>query len=164
MSNEILTQARVKELFDYDGENLIRRVACWSAKAGDVVGKATGKYRRVTVDKKPYLVHRLIWLWVYGEWPNGDIDHLNGHGLDNRIENLRVVTPLMNQRNRKKQSNNSSGITGVCWHKQAGKWMARIKINRKYAYLGLFDCKYRAASTYELAKQLHGGYTSRHGK
>lgn len=75
-------------------------------------------------------MHRLI-----NETPIGkDTDHINHDRLDNRRENLRTVTRQMNNFNRKPELQQ-----GVCFHKKANKWMARIKLNGKEKYLGLFD-------------------------
>ena len=50
---------------------------------------------------KPYRAHRVIWALVHGEWPEGQIDHINGVRDDNRLENLRVVTNQDNQKKHK---------------------------------------------------------------
>ena len=166
MTNEILTQARVKELFDYDGKQLIRKTNVSSnARAGDVAGYITDEgYRRVHVNNKMYTAHRLIWLWVYGYFPKGQIDHINGKPDDNQIKNLRDVDQSANMRNQKKRTDNKSGITGVYLHQKTGKWHANIWLDNRCRYLGSFDCKYRAASVRHFAMELIGGYTARHGK
>lgn len=68
-------------------------------------------------------------------------DHINRNPFDNRKSNLRQATASENSMNRGLQSNNTSGITGVCWDKRREKWMAYIKINHKNIYLGTFDDK-----------------------
>jgi len=165
MNTQSLTLSHLNKLFYYDGRNLIRRVARGGQKVGDVAGNVskTRGYRRITVDRKTYSVHRLVWFMVYGKWPDNEIDHINGVRDDNRIKNLRDVTASINLRNQNIYDNNSSGITGVCWHKATEKWQARIYLNGKRKHLGLFDCKYRAASTRMFAQEIDGGYTSRHG-
>lgn len=68
------------------------------------------------------------------------VDHINGNTLDNRKNNLRIVTSSENQQNRRgAQRNSKSGVRGVCWHKQRGKWTTRIRINGQRIYLGLYD-------------------------
>jgi hypothetical protein len=71
--------------------------------------------------------------------PKGlQVDHINGDRLDNRRENLRVVTVSVNQFNRKHLNrNNRSGVRGVGY--QDGKWRARINVNGEDHYLGRFD-------------------------
>lgn len=65
-------------------------------------------------------------------------DHKNRNPLDNRKENLRKATAQENAINRTKQKNNTSGFTGVFWHKQSNKWRARIKVNGKEIHIGSF--------------------------
>lgn len=77
-----------------------------------------------------------------------EVDHINGNKLDNRKVNLRKVTSSQNKCNRPLQRNNSSGLRGVIWNKQRGKWMAQIKSKNQYHYLGLFTEKKDAALAY----------------
>lgn len=70
------------------------------------------------------LAHRVAWAVTFGEWPQNEIDHINGLRTDNRLSNLRDVTREMNKRNVKRQSNNRSGATGVRHHRTG--WRARI--------------------------------------
>jgi hypothetical protein len=65
-------------------------------------------------------------------------DHKDGDGLNNLRSNLRKATPSQSQCNRGKQSNNSTGVSGVSWHKKAGKFEAHVKLHGKKKYLGLF--------------------------
>lgn len=67
------------------------------------------------------------------------IDHIDGNGLNNQRDNLRLATPSQNAMNRPKQNNNTSGYKGVSWSKKSGKWIAKIKVNGKSIYLGSFD-------------------------
>lgn len=78
---------------------------------------------------------RMHKLFIDGQY----IDHINGNTSDNRKSNLRVATKSQNGMNRDLQLNNTSGVTGVYWHKQLGKWVAYITINREYIYLGSFN-------------------------
>lgn len=92
--------------------------------------------------------------------PKGiDTDHINGHGWDNRVNNLRICTKSQNSANRGKQENNISGFKGVTWNTQKKKWMAQIQANRKYKNLGYFSIKEEAAIVYnEAAKKYHGEF------
>ena len=167
MTKEILTQARLKELFDYDGENLIWRnpLKHSPVRVGDVAGWVDPRgYRTIIIKRKPYYSHRLIWFLVYGDWPKNEIDHIDQNPLNNKIENLRDVSKSINQRNAKKRINNTSGITGVSWDKVSGKWMVRICFDKKQRNLGLYTDKYRAASIRHFAMEIEGNYTARHGK
>ena len=165
MNNEILTQSRLKELLHYDGENLIWRVRpAQHVKVGDFAGCVNPcGYITIKVDKKSYQGHRLIWLYIHGSFPVNGIDHINGNKLNNRIQNLRDVSPKTNRKNSKISSTNTSGITGVSWSKKSGKWQSQIDVDGVKIWLGYFDCKYRAASVRHLAMEIEGGYTKRHG-
>lgn len=65
-------------------------------------------------------------------------DHKDRNELNNRKYNLRVCTQQENCRNRSLMSNNKSGVTGVCWNKRDGKWVAYIKTSESNLYLGNF--------------------------
>lgn len=95
-------------------------------------------YRVGAVLAKPLLAHRVIWGVVTGMWPKGQIDHINGDRLDNRIENLRDIPAAENSRNRKSQHNSVTGVSGVTWHPRDEIWQARIGVNGKRRHLGYF--------------------------
>lgn len=88
-------------------------------------------YKQGTILKKKYLAHRVAWALHYGFWPSGEIDHINGNKVDNRIDNLRDVNHRENGLNQKLKSNNKSGVNGVLWDKSIGKWSARIMVDGK---------------------------------
>lgn len=69
---------------------------------------------------------------------NGRVDHRNRNKLDNRRCNLRPATNVQNRVNCDLRATNTSGFTGVCWHRAASKWVAFIGVNKKKKYLGLF--------------------------
>jgi hypothetical protein len=82
-----------------------------------------GRKNRVTV--------KMHWLLVDKHY-----DHADRNPLNNRKSNLRPATAQENARNHNKQKNNSSGVTGVYWHKSKRVWTATIVINKKKIYLG----------------------------
>lgn len=81
------------------------------------------------------------------------IDHIDGNGLNNLIENLRRCTTQQNLYNRSKTKANTSGYKGVSRHKN--KWRAKIKINGKLIHLGLFETPDKASFAYENAAKKH---------
>lgn len=94
------------------------------------------------------LLHSLI----MGNAPAGmEIDHINGEKADNRVANLRWATKSQNNRNRGRQSSNTSGLIGVYWHKAAGKWRSQIKVNGRRTHLGYFTDRGEAAIAYDKA-------------
>ena len=100
-----------------------------------------------------YRAHRIIYAMHHGVDP-GDmqIDHINGVGTDNRIENLRLATSQENNRNRRIAKNNTSGIRGVCWDRFKKKWKAYIMIHGRLYNLGDFDSLDSAKKTRESAE------------
>lgn len=86
------------------------------------------------------------------------IDHINGNGLDNRKENLRVVTHQQNAWNTKKRKG-SSIYKGVRWFAQTNQWFVQICKDCKVLYIGLFDNEQHGAMAYDIwAKDLFGEY------
>lgn len=84
----------------------------------------------------PILLHRYLF-----DFPTGKmIDHINHNTLDNRRENLRVVTNSENSQNRDpKTIKSKSGIRGVTYDKQTGKWRVRFTKDGKTVHLGRFS-------------------------
>lgn len=164
----MLTYERASELLRYEPETgklywkCRRQKIRIGSEAGSLSSVGRNTYRRIMIDGRLYLTHRIAWLIYYGGWPENQIDHCDGDGLNNRIENLRNVTQGENQKNQRMPRNNTSGFTGVFWHKQKEKWQSQIKINGKRKYLGRFDDIYEAASAYRKMADANG-YTERHG-
>lgn len=142
MVTQILTQKRLKELLSYNPEtgDFINKVfRGLRAMPGEMAGNvSSGGYIDITIDKRKYKAHRLAWFYTYGVWPTNNIDHINRVKIDNRISNLRDVTQVQNGQNKTKHKNNTSGHTGVVWHKREQQWRARIRLNGKDIYLGGF--------------------------
>ena len=111
--------------------------------------------RREKNSGKIILMHREIMKAKKGEY----VDHINGNGLDNRIENLRICTQQENTRNKKKPIHNTSGYKGVCWDKQMKKWRVQIKHKNTNSYIGLFNDLITAAKEYDKkAKEIFGEF------
>jgi len=165
MGKTAITQQQLMELLKYDAHS---GVFIWlvdrgrKAKAGAVAGciRPDG-YRSIIICGRSYRAHRLAWLYVHGKWPVLDIDHLNGNGDDNRIANLRDVTTSVNCQNQRRATvKNVSGVLGVSFHKRTGKYQAKIKLDGKSIYLGLFATPELAGDAYLQAKRsLHPGCT-----
>jgi len=152
-----ITADYVRQIFAYDENsgNLIwknrpiehfatqRACGTWNKRfAGKRAGHITAAgYILIEISGKPFLAHRLVWLYVNGNWPNNQIDHINGIRQDNRIFNLRDVLHKTNGKNTKMPSHNTSGHIGVSFHKKAKKWRAYIKVNQKNLHLGIFNSK-----------------------
>nr|WP_175479900.1 HNH endonuclease signature motif containing protein [Paracoccus homiensis] len=106
--------------------------------------------------------HRVAWAVIHGRWPNGEIDHINGDRSDNRLANLREVTKRENHRNMAIRSDNTSGVTGVYWAREKGKWAAYIKADKMVA-LGRYDTFAEAVAARRAAEKVLG-YHPNHGR
>ncbi len=137
-----LTQEELKRILDYNPDNGLftwkvgnnRRV-----KIGDIAGTNSNGYITIAINNKQYKAHRLAWLYMEGYLPENKVDHINRVKDDNRWVNLRIVSDQCSVRNRGEFKNNKSGVTGVCWGKNANKWYSQIKVNYKLIYLGYFE-------------------------
>lgn len=88
-------------------------------------------------------------------------DHINGDTLDNRDENLRVVTASQNAANSKHRKHNTSGHRGVFWHKASGKWCVRVRFNNKHFYGGYFsDLHLASEAQRRLSADIHAEFKS----
>jgi len=117
-------------------------------EAGCVSKNGHTAYRRVKINGKLYMAHRLVWTMYYHADPKLDeVDHKDGNGLNNRITNLRRVPPSFNRRNlvRKRRLQQA----GVYWNEKLNKFEVNGKDNGRQIYLGLFESE-REAVTHRL--------------
>lgn len=139
-SNSPKSDEAMRSIFSYNHETGdVEHLVCGKWKLVRSIydhKKSRTPYYRVNTGGKFYLAHRIAWFLHYGEWPNGQIDHVNGNGLDNRIVNLRCVSGKENIRNCRLSKNNTSGVNGV-WV-QGGRFVAEIMVNRKKISLGSY--------------------------
>ena len=162
-SNE-LTQAELKDLITYNPET---GIATWKTPTSNRVRKdrpasyTNQGYVFLRINNKLYGVHRLAFLYMSGVIP-AEVDHIDGNRANNAWNNLRSVTRAENNRNRRRQYNNTSGTTGVIWDRNRNKWRASIKLNGKTKYLGRFSTKEAAAAARQRA-QKNLGFSDRHG-
>lgn len=154
-----ISAEEVRKALHYDAETGVFRrngASAKSGKHGRAVGwiNATG-YLRIGVRGRAYMAHRLAWLYVHGEWPRHQVDHIDGCRTNNRIANLRDVTHAENCQNlRKAHSKSSHGFLGAA--RYGSKWTAFIQTNHKKVRLGVFESPEQAHEAYVAAKrQLH---------
>ena len=122
--------------------------------------KANG-YLSVSLDKKDFLVHRIIFKMMTGKNPRAEIDHRDGRRSNNRWRNLREATRGQNSVNCPIKRHNRCGYKGVTFHAETGKWRARIRANNVIHSLGLFDTAASANLAYNLAATvLHGEFAN----
>lgn len=156
MATAILTAARLRELLSYDhdsGDFRWRGKPRQSVNVGDVAGYVTSAgYVRIKIENSRYMAHRLAWLYVYGDWPAGEIDHINGVQGDNKIFNLRILSRRGNQHSQTKVPVNSkSGERGVT--QKGGRFVARIFNDGASINLGTYNTKMEAKAAYWTAKK-----------
>lgn len=144
----MITQHELWEMFYYDADDgvLVHR---YTVQEGKRMGETAGSphnagYIQLSIQRKKYLAHRLIWLYVHGEHPF-QIDHINGNRSDNRIINLRECSYSQNHGNRKKQSNNTSGFKGVAYSRSDDRWVVDVCGVR----IGQYKTKEEAAKVYD---------------
>ena len=176
-----LNISKIKELFDYKDGNLIwrerpkehfRGERAWASWHSRFCGKPVGSFNRegymtTTIigvgTKKDFKIHRLIWVWHYGRWPKGEIDHIDHNRGNNKIENLREVSRKENAKNLSISKLNSSGVSGVTWDRTLCKWVAKIRVEGKTHHIGVFDSIEEAENAREAAKEKYG-YHKNHGR
>lgn len=161
----LLTQAQIAHAFDYNPETGILK---WKNPTGS---RVRAGYVAGTPDKDGYLqtrifgltikVHRLIFLYMEGSFPNGEVDHINRIPSDNRWSNLRIVTRQQNCWNTGMRSHNSSGVKGVSWCNQKSKWRGLVTFRGKYHHVGYFeDIRDAEAAVRSRRSEMHGEFTS----
>lgn len=160
----MLTAEKLRDVLEYNSKTgkfkwRVKRQGVKLDKSAGVVNGAG--YEQIQIDGKRYLSHRLAWLYSYGEWPKGILDHVNRDRSDNRIENIREATRSENSVNAKVRSNNRIGLKGVSFNKQRNKFMAKIKHNGKIHFLGLFNSAKQAHQAYCIAaRKFYGEFVN----
>lgn len=153
----MLTQARLKEVLRYDRRSGVFYWLAMPGRRSDLVGARAGSlsgsgYMYIRTAGKTYSAHRLAWLYVYGRFPNGELDHKNRNPADNRIVNLREANRSQSTGN--SRSYGSSGLRGA-FLVRGTKWRATIK----NIHLGYFDTAEQAHTAYcRAAKKLYGTF------
>lgn len=164
MSN--LTSEILRSLVQYDPDTgAFTRIAhvfsetgrrSGQSKLGPMLRKPNAiGYIIFSVNRKNFSAHRLAWLYMTGEWPDGDIDHINGNRSDNRWANLRLTDATLNQQNqRKAKAGSIVNLLGVTVDKESGKYVAQITHNYKHIHLGRFNTAEEAYAAYLGAKRV----------
>lgn len=161
-----LSPKQVRELLYYDP---VAGIFKWRAsvsrrmRSGMAAGTVNSNgYLIITIRGRLYTAGRLAWAYVRGEWPQQQIDHVNGNRLDNRFANLRDVPPRINCENlRPFNKANKTGLRGVrVTSTRQVKFAAEIKVRGKIHRLGYFPNPEAAHAKYVEAKRLlHEGCT-----
>lgn len=159
---DALTAEEANSLLDFDPDSgilswkyrlgLSGKASNWNKRyAGhQILGVNGHGYVQLSIHKRKYEAHRIIWLMARGSLPTRKIDHKNGIKTDNRLNNLREATTAQNAWNSKK-------ARGASIHAQTGRWQSRISLNGTSKFLGLFDSELEAMEAYKLACIAHRG-------
>ena len=157
----MITQDQLKELLKYNPETGLfywQKSSRWTT-IHSVAGTTKDTYVKIRINGKNYYAHRLAWLYTYGIWPKGDIDHKNRDKKDNRLVNLREATRSQNKYNVGLTLANNSGHKGVQWVGCRQKWRVDCRVGGVQYYLGLFSTVKEANKVYnEFAKRHHGEF------
>lgn len=152
----VVTQEYLMRVIEYDrttGDFRWKGPTSRNVKAGGLAGyvRPPDNYLQIGVMGRQYRAHRLAWLYCYGSFPDGFLDHKNGNRLDNRIDNLRIVTNAENMQNmRSHRADSTTKVLGV--ERKGRKFSACIAANGKRFYLGTFPTVEEASAAY-LAKK-----------
>ncbi len=161
----MLSAKRLHELLNYSPDTGVftRRVRTSQGnRAGDVAGGPhNAGYWNISVDGRRYLAHRLAWLYVHGEWPPSEIDHIDGNRNNNQIANLRIASRSLNQQNRTRPTkHNQLGVLGVYYSKRRGRFVASLRNEGRNVHVGEFATAAEAHDAYVSTKRvLHSGCT-----
>lgn len=161
------TAEQVREALDYNretGEFVWLRTLSVRAPAGKRAGSYRLRgYRSISLWGKSYYEHRLAWLLVTGEWPEDEVDHINGVGTDNRWVNLRAASRAQNGRNKRLPRNNTSGFKGVTFCHRDRLWLAQLEVAGKHYFLGRHRTPEKAHAAYLAAARKYYGEFARAG-
>jgi hypothetical protein len=155
MKTPTLTFARSHELINYNADTgeMTWKVQQGKSKKGSIVGSVQAGYRKTTIDKEQIKAHRLCWFMVNGVWPSGQIDHIDGNKLNNKISNLRDVSMSVNMQNRYSVKRKNNDLPYGVTISPSGKYIANIRV-------GVFKTKEEASEAFMRAKRLiHEGCT-----
>lgn len=137
----------------------------WNSRyAGTKAGSVSDQgYLKICLLGRQERAQRIAWIYETGSLPDGEIDHINGDRMDNRISNLRDVTRLQNTRNKRQLDSNTSGVTGVSLNRPTGRWRAYITENQKRHHIGYYVTLEEAASARKAAEGKIG-FHENHGR
>jgi len=175
-----MTQKIAREFFDYEKFSGLVTVKRRDRKWFKCDGSCAAFYSRYSgkilksKDKSGYLVtdvlgvrmplHRLAWLYMTGEMPNDEIDHINGIRDDNSWANIRSVSGKENSKNISIRKDTPHGILGISLIKETGRWRAKIATEAsRHTHLGVFSDWFEAVCCRKSA-EIKYGYHKNHGK
>lgn len=115
----------------------------------------TKGYPMTTLSKdsklRTFKVHVLVAMGFLGHVRTGTtaglvVDHIDNNKLNNRADNLQLITNRENAT--KDKSGGSSKYVGVTWNKRSSKWKAQIRHLSKLHHLGHYTDEEEARDAY----------------
>ena len=155
-----LNKDKLLKIFEYkNGELFWKKPFGKKTKVGQKAGsKQSLGYLQVSINKKKYLLQRIIFVMHHGYFPK-EVDHINGVKSDNRIENLRDVTRSQNINNKSKPITNTSGTKNVYFHPSRNKWQVKLFIHGVSKSFGYYDdLELATLVSQEARNKYHGEY------
>ena len=157
-----ITAERLRWLLHYDPETGIFRWRVSNSHrmpVGSIAGANSHGYTTIGVDGRRYVASNLAWLYMTSQWPSTGIDHKDQDQTNDRWENLRLADQSQNMANGKLRRDNTSGVRGVSWNKEKGKWEAYVIWKGKQHKCGYFaDLEEAKEARDAKALQLHGAF------
>jgi len=160
----MLTYEVANDLLRYEpetGDLYWKKDVARNVKAGTIAGisRVRDLYKILTINKRQYQAHRIVWLLTHKQHPKEFVDHIDGDKTNNKLPNLREANRSLNAQNQRKPSKrNATGYLGVSFKKKG--YEASIRCNNKSIYLGRFKDPEIAHQKYLQAKrELHAGCT-----
>ncbi len=162
-TGELFWRSRDASFFENSKRGKHTSAHVWNSKfSGEKVGHiARSGYIQICLFDRLYYAHRVIWMMKTGEWPRGDIDHINGNRSDNSWKNLREATRSQNSMNSRLGRNNKFGLKGVSLDRRnkSKPYTATITANKKQFRLGNYATPEEAHKAYaDAAEKLHGEF------
>lgn len=158
----VLTLENVRDHIDYipaTGELVWKKPTSRRVRVGSRIGTPSKEgYLICSFLKYRTSVHRLIWFFHNGEWPNGEIDHLDMNRTNNRIENLRVVNRSDNVSHSGRRIDNVSGLKGVSWNSARKHWVMQIQRGSQKIWSRFFSAQEAYANYVKWAAYLDGNF------
>jgi hypothetical protein len=157
----MITREFLREHFDYKNGRLYWKEMPY--KRNDLIGMEAGTLdgdrRQITIFKKHYKTHRLVFLMFHGYLPD-EVDHIDGNPLNNNIENLRPATRSEQLCNTGLRKTSKSGAKGVSWDSGRNKWTVVVTKNKQTMYRNRFDdLELAQLVAIEARDKYHGSFT-----
>lgn len=99
-------------------------------KANHVAGtknKTNGRWRLRVGGKELYFIQNVVFILQHGFLDDDKVvDHIDGNASNNHIKNLRAISPIHNQHNRRITQRNIAGVSGIRYRKDRDCWVASV--------------------------------------